>query len=286
MVNYFGVYSRQAARRYRKKQTKSQKKKMGRYGNVNVGRIASDLVKVKKMLNTEHKSIITNYGSATTSNNPNIIYTENPHTPTRTNPVIARIGYPYKGTANTNRIGSSIKSISLSSKILAEFLFPGTTDANNNQKRIINPYVCIYLMARKSGDAVATSSLPTIGDLFYPDSQGHYTEQCLRRKDTFNEYIVLDKKKISAKLNNNLVTTQSNEAYLEEKSAILATNKQMYFKWKTGQDGTQLASSYFNCQGPMLFIVILTNVADIYSSEQSLTSATIFNQTTLTFVDN
>ena len=140
-------------------------------------------------------------------------------------------------------------------------------------------------MARKSGDAVATSSLP-IGDLFYPDSQGHYTEQCLRRKDTFNEYIVLDKKKISAKLNNNLVTTQSNEAYLEEKSAILATNKQMYFKWKTGQDGTQLASSYFNCQGPMLFIVILTNVADIYSSEQSLTSATIFNQTTLTFVDN
>ena len=56
MVNYFGVYSRQAARRYRKKQTKSQKKKMGRYGNVNVGRIASDLVKVKKMLNTEHKT--------------------------------------------------------------------------------------------------------------------------------------------------------------------------------------------------------------------------------------
>lgn len=260
---------------------------MGRYGNVNVGRIASDLVKVKKMLNTEHKSVMTNYGSINNSSNPNIIYQPGVLiAPTRTVPSIIRIGYPQRGTGNVNRTGSSIKSVSLSSKILAEFLFPGTSDASNNTKRIINPYVVAYLFMRKSGDTPSGNTTPVIGDLFYPDSQGHYTDQCLRRKETLNEYIVLDKKKIGAKLNNNLVTTSTNEAFLEEKTCLLAYNKPIYFRWTTNTGGNSVSASYDGCQGPMLFMVFLTNCANTQASESGLTSVTLFSQSTLTFVDN
>lgn len=287
MVFYPSVYSKQLTRRYRTKMTKRQKQKRGRYGNVSVGKIASDLIKVKKMLNTEHKSIITNYGAINNSSNPNIIYQPGSLiAPTRTVPSIIRIGYPQRGTGNVNRTGSSIKTVSLSSKILTEFLFPGTSDANNNSKRIINPYVVAYLFMRKSGVTPSGNTTPVIGDIFYPDSQGHYTDQCLRRKETLNEYIVLDKKRISAKLNNNLVTTSNNEAFLEEKTCLLAHNKPIYFKWTTNTGGNSVTASYDGCQGPMLFMVFLTNCANTQASESGLTSVTLFSQSTLTFVDN
>ena len=99
MVNYFKSYSKQAARRYRTKQNAKRKRKMGRYGNISVAKVARDVKAVKRMLNTEHKMIATNYGTTTSAGNPSVRYTPTNRIEfTRSVPQFVRIGYPVKGT--------------------------------------------------------------------------------------------------------------------------------------------------------------------------------------------
>ena len=146
MVNYLKSYSKQATRRYRTKQTAKQKAKMGRYGNISVTKVAKDLNTVKKMLNTEHKMIATNYGTTTSAGNPSVRYTPaNRIEFTRSVPQFIRIGYPVKGTNSYDRVGNSIKIISLSVKVNTSFLFPsiGSSGALSSA-RLLNPYVLLF----------------------------------------------------------------------------------------------------------------------------------------------
>jgi hypothetical protein len=288
MVNYAKVYSKQVARRYRTKQRFRQKKKMGRYGNINLGKVASDLNKVKKMLNTEHKMVATNYGTTGVTGNPSIQF--NPANRiefTRSTPTFIRIGYPLKGTNSYNRVGNSIKVISISAKINTSFLFPsvGASGAVSSA-RLLNPYVDVYLMLRKSSSTQAGTALPTIGELFYPDSNGGYNSQCFRRKETLNQYVVLGKKRISAICDTSLLSGETNIGFAKERYCTIASRKPLYFKWTPGSTNSGVEGSYTDCQSGLLFMLFMTNTLTKETDNTGLTSAETYAQIQMTYVDN
>jgi hypothetical protein len=268
-------YSRQVARRYRTKQTAKQKKKQGRYGNINFNKIQSDLMNVKRMLNTEHKMVATNYGTNGETANPSIQY--NPAARiqfTRSVPTFIRIGYPVKGTNSYNRVGNSIKAVSITAKVNTSFLFPSIGSSGViSSARLTNPYVDVYIMLRHSSSTQAGNTLPTIDELFYPDSNGGFNSQCFRRKETLNQYTVLAKKRLSANLNSSILSAESNVGLVQEKYCTLAYNKPIYFKWTPGSTNSGVEGSYDECQNGLLFALFMTNTLTKETDNTGLTSA-------------
>lgn len=287
MVNYLKSYSKQASRRYRTKQTAKQKKKLGRYGNISVSKVARDLIAVKKMLNVEHKMIATNYGSIGTDENPSIQYRPtNEIKFNRANPAFVRIGYPVKGTNSYNRIGNSIKTISISAKVNTDFSFPSFGASGViSSARLLNPYVDVYIMMRKASATQSGTDLPTIDEIFYPDSNGGYNAQCFRRKETIDQYTVLAKKRLTANLNSSLTSGETNTGLVQDKYCTLATTKPLYFKWTPGSDNSGVTGSYEECQNGLLFALFMTNCID-KDDTNGLTSAVTYAQFQMTFVDN
>ena len=288
MVNYFKSYSKQAARRYRTKQNAKRKRKMGRYGNISVAKVARDVNAVKKMLNTEHKMIATNYGTTTSTGNPSVQYVPaNRIQFTRSVPSFIRVGYPVKGTNSFNRVGNSIKIISLSVKVNTSFLFPsvGASGALSSA-RLLNPYVDCYLMMRKASSTQAGNSLPTIGELFYPDSNGGFNSQCLRRKETLSQYSVLAKKRLSANMSSSILSGETGVGLVQEKYCTIASRKPIWLKWTPGSTNSGVEGSYDECQGPLIFMLFMTNTLTKETDNTGLTSAETYAQIQMTYVDN
>jgi hypothetical protein len=260
---------------------------MGRYGNISVSKVAKDLLAVKKMLNVEHKMIATNYGSIGSDENPSIQYRPLSEIKlNRANPAFVRIGYPVKGTNSFNRIGNSIKTISISGKINTSFLFPSVGASGViSSARLLNPYVDVYIMLRNSSDTQAGNVLPTIDEIFYPDSNGGYNAQCFRRKETLNQYTVLARKRLAATMNSSLTSGETDVGFASEKYCTLATNKPLYFKWTPNSDNAGVNGSYDECQNGLLFALFMTNCIDKDNSN-GLTSAVTYAQFQMTFVDN
>ncbi len=281
-------YSKQVSRRYRTKQTAKQKKKQGRYGNINFNKIQSDLMNVKRMLNTEHKMVATNYGTTTSAGNPSVRYTPaNRIEFTRSVPQFIRIGYPVKGTNSYDRVGNSIKIISLSVKVNTSFLFPSIGSSGVlSSARLLNPYVDCYLMMRKASSTQAGNTLPTIDELFYPDSNGGFNAQCFRRKETLNDYEVLAKKRITGNMNSSIISAETNVGFVQEKYCTLASTKPIYCKWTPGSVNSGVAGSYDDCQGPYLFMLFMTNTLTKETDNTGLTSAETYAQIQMTYVDN
>tara|TARA_A100001015_G_C14942822_1_gene693322 strand:+ start:409 stop:1266 length:858 start_codon:yes stop_codon:yes gene_type:complete len=280
-------YSKQISRRYRNKQTARQKKKQGRYGNINFNKIQSDVLKLKKMLNTEHKMVATNFGTADSNVNPSIRFRPaNFIEATQSTPTIKQIGYPVKGTANYERVGNSIKAVSLSVKVNTRFLFPSIGSSADDSQRLLNPYVDIYLMLRKSSSTQAGTAVPEITELFYPDSNGGYNSQCFRRKETLNQFTVLDKKRLTAKMQSSLLSGESGIGFRDDKYCTLAYNKPLYFKWTPGSSGGGIPGSYSECQNGMLFILVMSNCISTESASLGQTTAKTFAQFQMTYVDN
>ena len=120
--------------------------------------------------------------------------------------------------------------------------------SSDDTQRLLNPYVDVYLMLRKSSSTQAGTALPEISEIFYPDSNGGYNAQCFRRKETMNQFVVLDKKRISAKMNSSLLSGESGIGFRDDKYCTLANNKPMYFKWTPGADSGGIPGSYAQFQ--------------------------------------
>jgi hypothetical protein len=261
---------------------------MGKYSNFSPLKLARDVQEVKRMLNVEHKMVATNYGTNGSTANPSIQYVPGARIQfTRSVPAFVRIGYPIKGTNSYNRIGNSIKTIAITAKVNTSFLFPSIGSSGViSSARLLNPYVDVYIMLRKSSSTQAGNALPTIDELFYPDSNGGFNSQCFRRKETLNQYTVLAKKRLSANMNASIISGETNVGFTQEKYCTLSSTKPLYFKWTPGSTNSGVEGSYDECQNGLVFALFMTNTLTKETDNTGLTSAETYAQFQMTYVDN
>jgi hypothetical protein len=156
---------------FKKAATKGAKFLKKRYttqtGGARVNKIARDLYKIKRSLNVEHKHFDFQFGSG---------QTVTARLPTNNVPIFQALTLPSRGTAFNNRIGNQIKITHITSKI--EMSFRNTSDL------VSRTTASVRLLWAKNGDAV-----PTIGDLYELDANGHYTRNSFVNTQSWNKFV-------------------------------------------------------------------------------------------------
>lgn len=157
-----------AFKKYAKNAKKFVKKRYTtKRGSTNVKKLASDVFKIQRALNVEHKHI--NYQLGTSGNIGLQI-------PTKSNPLIIAINTPDRGTGYNNRVGNQIKVTHLTAKY--QFTFHNNTDLiqrQNVRARII--------FARNASD------VPVISQLLEPDANGHYTPMSFTNTQQYKKFV-------------------------------------------------------------------------------------------------
>lgn len=164
------------ARRYAKKGTKkavgyAKKRYTKPSGRVNVARMASDIYKIQRSLNVEHKHIDYQFGSS------GAIVAQRP---TKQTPVIFALNTPTKGTAYNQRVGNQLRVIHMTSKM--QFTFHNNSDFTQRQT------VRARIIFAKDADDV-----PVISNLLEADANGHYTPLSFTNTQEYKKYVWINK---------------------------------------------------------------------------------------------
>lgn len=144
----------------------AKKRYVTRTGGYRVNRMAKDIMSIKRQLNVEHKHFDYKFGSG---------QTVSAQTPNNNGPIFLALTLPSRGTAYNQRVGNQIRITHITSKI--EMLF------KNNQDLFSRTTASVRLLFAKSGDDV-----PTIGDLYELDSNGHYSRNSFVNTQTWKKY--------------------------------------------------------------------------------------------------
>lgn len=162
----FKKFARKAVR----KTTRFAKKRYTtRTGGARVQKLASDLYKVKRMLNVEHKHIDFKFGSGQT------LATQYP---TNTTPIIFALPMPVRGTSYNNRVGNQLRIVHITTKL--KFLFKNNNDLTQRTN------VRAQLIFAKNA-----SDVPDITQLYELDANGHYTPMSMVNTQEYNKFMWL-----------------------------------------------------------------------------------------------
>lgn len=144
----------------------AKKRYITRTGGYRVNRMAKDLMSIKRQLNVEHKHFDYKFGSGQSTGS---------QTPVNNDPIFLQLSLPQRGVAYNERVGNQIRITHITSKL--EFLF------KNNNDLFSRTTASVRLLFAKAGDDV-----PTIGDLYELDSNGHYTRNSFVNTQTWKKY--------------------------------------------------------------------------------------------------
>lgn len=144
----------------------AKKRYVTRTGGYRVNKIASDIMKIKRQLNVEHKHYDFKFGSGQP-----IAAQE----PVNNDPIFLNLLLPSRGVAYNQRVGNQIRITHITTKL--EFLF------KNNNDLFSRTTASVRLLFAKAGDDV-----PAIEDLYELDSNGHYTRNSFVNTQTWKKY--------------------------------------------------------------------------------------------------
>lgn len=164
-------YTKYAKQAYRKGRKFVKKRYTDKKGKPNVAKLASDVYKIQRALNVEHKHIDYKFGSSGSIT---------AQRPTKNTPVIFALNTPIKGTAYDQRIGNQIRVIHMTSKL--EFTFHNNSD-------LVQRQTCrARIIFAKDADDV-----PVIANLLDADANGHYTPMSFTNTQEYKKYVWMNK---------------------------------------------------------------------------------------------
>jgi len=136
-------------------------------GGLRVKKLASDVYKIKRSLNVEHKHFDFKFGSGQPAG---------AQYPTNNTPIFLDLRLPSRGTAYNQRVGNQIRITHITSKL--EILF------RNNQDLTSRTTASVRLLWAKSGETT-----PLISDLYELDANGHYTRNSFVNTQSWNKFV-------------------------------------------------------------------------------------------------
>ncbi|WP_445718338.1 MULTISPECIES: hypothetical protein [Pseudomonadati] len=162
-------FKRYVSKSIRKGKKVIKKRYTTRTGGARLNRLVKDILFVKRKLNTEHKHIDFNIGSANTAN-------VTAQFPTKSVPIILALDTPIKGLNYNNRVGNQIKITHITSKF--EFIF------NNNNDLIQRTNLRVQLLFAKNA-----SDVPSIDQLYTLDSNNAYSPMSMSNTQEYGKFL-------------------------------------------------------------------------------------------------
>jgi len=169
---------------------KKYQRKIGRYaGNalknryygkrkgVKVATLASDVYKIRRMLNTEHKHIDYSFGSSTGA-------TTVAQFPTALSPIVKELSVPARGTYFNQRVGNQIKITHVTVKLRFRF-------SNNSDKYSRQTATARVVFAKDGHDT------PDESNLYIADANDQYSDMSFTNGQEFKKFLWMKECKVT-----------------------------------------------------------------------------------------